>query len=201
VGENSSLDVPCSLYVNENGFIKLKTPGIVSIVQEENVDIDRIRVCPICDLFYWARRIEALTCSKKRCSNYFHQKKLQIKILKSELIKEEKNLSKRLSYKISPNNSLIEEQNNRVRKLEQKIHIEEQKIRNSYVEKPVGLSIYAISLLKDDSLMNELIEALSVDTKRKVTKEDILASFGLTDKDRLALELDIFDELEDELEE
>jgi hypothetical protein len=37
-------------------------------------DVKRIRLCPICDRIYWARRVDQPACSK-RCNNVRHQRR------------------------------------------------------------------------------------------------------------------------------
>lgn len=60
----------------------------------EGINAKRLRICPICKDIFWVKRIEAGTCSKKRCSNNFHQRKLRIKEYESNVEKEFKKLEK-----------------------------------------------------------------------------------------------------------
>ncbi len=39
----------------------------------DNLDIDRIRICKMCDYFFWAKRKDSITCSYP-CSNAYQQK-------------------------------------------------------------------------------------------------------------------------------
>ncbi len=94
------------------------------------VDPKRLRVCPICKKVFWAKRIEASTCSNKKCSNRFHQRKLRI-------IEYEKRFDdlfetyKKLESSLSRENSLVEQQRLKVNKLKEKINRE--KIKNGIV--------------------------------------------------------------------
>ncbi|MGI8542826.1 MAG: hypothetical protein ACR2MD_05025 [Aridibacter sp.] len=92
------------------------------------IDANRLRICPICNKPYWAKRLEAPTCSKT-CSNNFHQRKLRIKEYEKRLESEVKKLEK-LQSNLSPGNSLIYNQDEKVNKLLNKINMEKQKNGN-----------------------------------------------------------------------
>lgn len=97
----------------------------------QGVDAKRIRICPICNDFFWAKRIEAQPCSKKRCSNNFHQRERRIKEYEKRLSKEITKLEK-LQLNLSPENSLISQQSNKTEKLSRKIKIEKRKNQFTY---------------------------------------------------------------------
>ncbi len=93
----------------------------------QGVDAKRMRICPICQNIFWARRIEAQTCSKRKCSNNFHQRKRRIKDYEKQLSDEKAKLEK-LVLNLNPENSLISDQKKKVEKLTNKI--KEEKIKN-----------------------------------------------------------------------
>lgn len=95
----------------------------------EDIDAKRLRICPICKDVFWAKRIEAKTCPKRRCSNNFHQRKLRIKEYEKRLDKELKALEK-LQSSLSAENSLIAQQSEKVNKFLQKINQEKMKNGN-----------------------------------------------------------------------
>jgi hypothetical protein len=90
--------------------------GITEILRK--VDAKRLRICPICRDVFWATRIEASTCLKKRCSNNFHQRKRRIKEYETRL----KGLSQKLEAEIIK----LEKQQNKV--VPVKCLVEKQKV-------------------------------------------------------------------------
>lgn len=70
------------------------------------VDAQRLRICPICQDVFWATRVEARTCLKKRCSNNFHQRKRRIKEYEARL--------NGLSQKLEAEKIKLEKQQNNV---------------------------------------------------------------------------------------
>lgn len=97
---------------------------IISLLQ--GIDARRLRVCPICDAVFWAKRIEAKTCSKRRCLNNFHQRKRRTNEYEKRLAKECKKLQKQRKS-LPENHALITEQTMRVNKLTGKIKAEKNK--------------------------------------------------------------------------
>ncbi len=91
------------------------------------IDPKRLRVCPICKAIFWARRIEASTCQEKKCSNTFHQRKLRINEYEKRF-DELFETYKKLESSLSSENSLVEQQRQKVNKLKEKINRE--KIKN-----------------------------------------------------------------------
>jgi hypothetical protein len=91
------------------------------------IDAERLRICPICGEVFWAKRIETSTCSKKKCSNNFHQRKLRIAEYEKRFDKAFE-AYKKLKANLSPENSLVEEQRRKVNELKEKIKRE--KIKN-----------------------------------------------------------------------
>ncbi len=98
---------------------------IIELLQA--VDARRLKICPICDEVFWAKRIEAKTCSKRRCLNNFHQRKRRISEYEERLAKEWKKLQKQRKS-LPESHALITEQTMRVNKLKGKINVE--KIKN-----------------------------------------------------------------------
>jgi hypothetical protein len=86
---------------------------------------DRLRICESCSRIFWAKRIDSKTCSAK-CLNVFSvsnsrrpvEKKL--KKLQTEFASENTKLEN-LKSRLSPENKLIAEQEERMKKLNEKI--------------------------------------------------------------------------------
>lgn len=49
------------------GFIRPQISGLTEVFQNENIPPERIRECPICQLIFWAKRVDAKTCGEKEC--------------------------------------------------------------------------------------------------------------------------------------
>ncbi len=114
---------------NEDSTIRLTSFLVVDILIRNKIQIERLRICPICKKVFWAKRVEAQTCRKKQCSNNFHQRKLRIKEYETRLVKELKILEG-LRLRLNPSNSLITQQAEMVNKLQQKIKMEKKKNGN-----------------------------------------------------------------------
>lgn len=107
--------------INENGKITFESDLIDALKDVD--DAKRLRICPICENVFWARRIEkatskrkeAETCQKK-CSNNYQRRKQQIGIWEERLEKEFEKLENFRS-RLSPTNNLIVEQQARVNKI------------------------------------------------------------------------------------
>lgn len=108
------------------------------------IDAERLRICPICNEVFWAKRIETSTCSEKICSNRFHQRKLRIAEYEKRFDKEYEELNtsriklaKLRDYPapvpalITEWEKLVEKQSISVQKLREKINRE--KIKNGIV--------------------------------------------------------------------
>jgi hypothetical protein len=122
---------PVNFKINEKGRIAFES-NLINILSD--VDAHRLRICPICDEIFWVKRIEAnsiinngRSCSKKRCSNNFHQRSLRIKELENKAAKEFEILEKHRAN-LSPENNLIAQQPKKVNTLLEKINRE--KIKN-----------------------------------------------------------------------
>lgn len=110
-------------FVIKNGKIDFESE-IVRVLR--GVDATRLRVCPICNEIFWAKRIETNTCSKKRCSNNFHQRKLRIKELEKRFDKEYEKLDKQRKM-FADDNPLVKKQMNLINKIKEKIYREQNK--------------------------------------------------------------------------
>jgi hypothetical protein len=62
--------------INKEGFLELKNSGLFAAIQEHSIEADRIRICPICERLFWARRRNQEWCSKK-CSNTHFQREVR----------------------------------------------------------------------------------------------------------------------------
>jgi hypothetical protein len=50
-----------------NGTIGLDGNSPLSVIINEGLDARRFRICPICSLFFWAKRLDAISCGSKKC--------------------------------------------------------------------------------------------------------------------------------------
>ncbi len=105
---------------------------IIELLQ--NIDARRLRICPICRDVFWARRIEARTCPKKRCSNNFHQRKRRIKEYETRIndlsqeIEAEKLKLEKQQNNVVPLEDLVRKQKIIVEKLNDKKEVLTEKI-------------------------------------------------------------------------
>lgn len=113
-------------FIIKNGKIDFESE-LIQVLR--GIDAERLRICPICDEVFWAKRIDAPTCPKKRCSNNFHQRKLRIKELESRLDVQWSKLEKQRKN-LPPNHVLTKEQTERVNKITSKINKEKMKNGN-----------------------------------------------------------------------
>ena len=115
--------------LSKEGYFKPFSSPIVEIFQRNDIQLERLRLCPICKKIFWAKRTDAPTCLDKKCSNNFHQKKKRIKEYEAEYNRELKALEK-LQLTLPPENSLIAERKEKTEKLLQKINEEKAKNGN-----------------------------------------------------------------------
>ena len=113
-----------SLLIIKNGTVDFESE-LIQVLR--GIDAERLRICPICDEVFWAKRIETSTCSKKKCSNNFHQRKLRIADYEKRF-DEALEVYKKLEANLSPENSLVEKEAKKVNKLIEKLNRE--KLRN-----------------------------------------------------------------------
>lgn len=109
-----------SFGLDENGCVKPFANPLLEIFQRYNLSLKRIRLCPICKDIFWAGRIDAPTCQKKRCSDNFNKKQQRIREYELTLNRELKTL-KQWKLQLSRGNSLINQQKKKVESLERLI--------------------------------------------------------------------------------
>lgn len=115
------------LSFTQDGKINFQDDLFIKTLQ--GVDLTRLRICPICKDVFWAKRSEASTCSKKRCSNQFHQRQFRIRdyetTIEKELVKHTK-----LEAKFGLDHPLTAKQMEVIEKLKLKINKEKAKNGN-----------------------------------------------------------------------
>jgi hypothetical protein len=77
---------------DKTGVIELAAHYPLSVIISERLDARRFRLCPNCDTFFWAKRLDAKTCGKKACVEALSVKKYQTEN------KDELNRKKRKKY-------------------------------------------------------------------------------------------------------
>ncbi|HMS41119.1 MAG TPA: hypothetical protein PKE69_12890 [Pyrinomonadaceae bacterium] len=83
---NESLaNLKSHLFVNEKGFLDLSVSGLGEIVKKEKIKFDRIRICPICNFLFWAKKKNSETCGQKKCIDTLgNRKRLEKTKVKAE---------------------------------------------------------------------------------------------------------------------
>jgi hypothetical protein len=61
------------------GTIKLDDNSPLSVIINERLDARRFRICPICSVFFWAKRLDAISCGSKKCVETSSGKKYHLK--------------------------------------------------------------------------------------------------------------------------
>ena len=83
----------CFLTLDGNtGVVELAANYPLSVIINESLDTRRFRICPICSIFFWAKRLDARTCGNKECVDTLSGKKYHLKN------KEKINREKREKY-------------------------------------------------------------------------------------------------------
>lgn len=134
---NGGINQTLSLFI-ENGRFFFPGSKILEILRNI-VDVQRLRICPICKDIFWASRIggkrdEGRTCPKKRCSDNYHQRKKRVKeykakleLINTKLKNEENNLKDQQQSTFSTKNSIkrqkktVEELSKEITKLKNRI--------------------------------------------------------------------------------
>jgi hypothetical protein len=62
-----------------NGTIRLDDNSPLSVIINEGLDTRRFRFCTICSLFFWAKRLDAISCGSKKCVETLSGKKYHLK--------------------------------------------------------------------------------------------------------------------------
>ncbi|MFM9903623.1 MAG: hypothetical protein ACKVQJ_03520 [Pyrinomonadaceae bacterium] len=89
--------------IGADGSIEIPQIDLINIlVKKGGALLRRLRRCPICNVIYWAmrldgRRNEGSTCRNKRCSNTFHQGKKRIRRAQTAKSEADSRLSKAIS--------------------------------------------------------------------------------------------------------
>lgn len=52
---------------NSDSTIQLSSFRIIEILTKNKIPIERVRICPMCKEFYWAKRLDSKTCGKTKC--------------------------------------------------------------------------------------------------------------------------------------
>ena len=63
-----------SFFIDEQGFVRIKSNDFLKFVDENDIKADRIRVCLICRKIFWASRSDMRTCQKS-CANALRQQR------------------------------------------------------------------------------------------------------------------------------
>jgi hypothetical protein len=77
---------------DKTGVIELAAHYPLNVIISERLDARRFRLCPNCDTFFWAKRLDAKTCGEKTCVEALSVKKYQSQK------KDELNRRKRRKY-------------------------------------------------------------------------------------------------------
>ncbi len=78
---------------NGDTSIKFSHAEVLEVLTKYPIPVERIRICKYCELIFWARRIDAPTCSG-RCSNNFNARSTRIRKLGRTLASERAKLEK-----------------------------------------------------------------------------------------------------------
>lgn len=76
---------PSGWRIAAKGFIKPRQSSLHYLFEKENVPFFRIRECPICFRFYWAKQINSETCGENVCAyTHYNRKKAEKQKIKSQ---------------------------------------------------------------------------------------------------------------------
>lgn len=53
--------------LDKDGYLVLEADGLAKIITEERIKFERIRICPVCNLIFWAKKNSSETCGRKKC--------------------------------------------------------------------------------------------------------------------------------------
>jgi hypothetical protein len=65
----------CQLTIDENGILEIGANYPLNVINSEKIDTRRFRLCPVCDTYFWAKRLDAKTCGEKQCVEKISGKK------------------------------------------------------------------------------------------------------------------------------
>jgi hypothetical protein len=68
----------CVFSIDPNtGIMELAAHYPLRVIIGEKLDTRRFRICPICNIFFWAKRLDAKSCGEKKCVDKLSGKKYQ----------------------------------------------------------------------------------------------------------------------------
>jgi hypothetical protein len=82
----------CFLTLNSTGAVEIAANYPLSVIINESLDTRRFRICPICSVFFWAKRLDVISCGSKKCVETLSGKKYHLRN------KAEINRAKRKKY-------------------------------------------------------------------------------------------------------
>lgn len=100
------------LVSDEAGNLRPQFPEIINLFLENDISYYRIRICPVCDEVFWARRINSQSCGTKNCAPTLS---LRLSRHEEEIIqfrndlKEEESKFLRLRSNLGSNHALVSE--------------------------------------------------------------------------------------------
>lgn len=133
-----------SFGLDVEGNVKSYASPIVEVFSRNNIPLERIRLCPICEDIFWALKVSqdnvereyksnSNACSPS-CVNTYRQRKFQskkrIKKYEKQLAEETAKLEKLQLKNSMPDNNLISEQKATIKKLEKLIEEDKRIIEN-----------------------------------------------------------------------
>lgn len=71
--EPAAFNIRLNIQKDENGYLKPCGNEFIKLIEENNIEADRIRVCKMCEKVFWASRNDMKTCNTK-CANSLRQK-------------------------------------------------------------------------------------------------------------------------------
>ncbi|HEX8195903.1 MAG TPA: hypothetical protein VF571_06925 [Pyrinomonadaceae bacterium] len=91
-GISINIDFFTQYYRIENGIIKLFSNDFFNIIEQNQIEVNRIRLCDNCHSIFWAVRSDSRACSKK-CRDSFRQRRWR------EKDREKYKLMRKANYK------------------------------------------------------------------------------------------------------
>lgn len=81
-----------TLTLDSKGNIRPRLSGFIEICSKYNIPFVRIRMCPVCNNIFWAKKLNAKTCGNDKCSDSLSQRSIR------EKKKNEINFKRRQAY-------------------------------------------------------------------------------------------------------
>ena len=126
LSESGSPFIRSTFVTDGNGNIRPMLTEFAQVFLDYDVPFVRIRLCPICDEIFWARRLDAKTCGKKSCAEKLSkqtaraQKFDKVLHLKKRKEAEEAKLEK-MRAGLSDGNGLLAIQQQKIEELKRQI--------------------------------------------------------------------------------